>query len=182
MARIPLIDRKESLAPEHHNIYDAIAQSRGYVRGPFAALLHSPQIAGRTAHLGSYIRFESQLERQVLELAALVTARELDCKHEWAAHVAHAEKAGIPMETIRAIHQRRGAETFSFEDAQIVSCARELLHGHRLSEATFQALYSRLGERGLVELVATIGYYAMLACTLNAFDVYSVTPPEELKI
>jgi len=182
MARIPLIDKKESLAPEHRKIYDAIAQSRGYVRGPFAALLHSPQIAGRTAHLGSYIRFESQLERKVLELAALVTARELDCKHEWAAHVGHAEKAGIPTETIRAIHQRRGAETFSYEDAQIVSCARELLHSHRLSEATFQALYSRLGETGLVELIAAIGYYAMLACTLNAFDVFSLCPPEYLKI
>jgi 4-carboxymuconolactone decarboxylase len=129
MARIPLIDRKESLAPEHRAVYDAIAQSRGYVRGPFAALLHSPEIAGRTAHLGSYIRFESQLERKVLELAALVTAR-------------------------------------------------ELLHSHRLSEATFQALYTRLGEAGLVELTATIGYYAMLACTLNAFDVFSVTLPK----
>ena len=182
MARIPLIDKKESLPPEHHAIYDAIAQSRGFVRGPFAALLHSPEIAGRTAHLGSYIRFESKLEPKILELAALAAARELDCKHEWAAHVAHAEKAGIPMETIRAIHQRQGAEKFSFEDAQIVSCAQELLRSHRLSEATFQALYSRLGERGLVELTATIGYYAMLACTLNAFDVFSVTPPEDLKI
>ncbi|MBI2349785.1 MAG: hypothetical protein HYV05_14175, partial [Deltaproteobacteria bacterium] len=83
---------------------------------------------------------------------------------------------------VRAIHQRRGAESFSFEDAQIVSCAQELLRSHRLSEATFQALYSRLGVRGLVELTATIGYYAMLACTLNAFDVASVTPPEDLKI
>jgi hypothetical protein len=25
--------------------------------------------------------------------------------------------------------------------------------------------------QGVVELTATIGYYAMLACTLNAFDV-----------
>ena len=31
-----------------------------------------------------------------------------------------------------------------------------------MSEPTFQALYARLGERGLVELTATIGYYAML--------------------
>jgi hypothetical protein len=39
-----------------------------------------------------------------------------------------------------------------------------------------------LGERGLVELTATIGYYAMLACTLNAFDVVTTTAPEEFKI
>jgi len=40
----------------------------------------------------------------------------------------------------------------------------------------------RLGERGLVELTATVGYYAMLACTLNAFDVATASAPEDLKI
>src|SRR6266567_1616242 len=59
MARIATIDKKEELAPEFHNIYDAIAQSRGIVGGPFLALLHSPELAGRTAHLGSYGRFTS---------------------------------------------------------------------------------------------------------------------------
>ncbi|TMA11751.1 MAG: hypothetical protein E6J89_06800 [Deltaproteobacteria bacterium] len=80
MARIPLIEEKKVLAAEHHKIYDAIAQSRGTVRGPFAALLHSSPIAERTAHLGAYIRFESQLEPKIVELAALATARELDCR------------------------------------------------------------------------------------------------------
>jgi len=145
-------------------------------------LLHSPELAWRTAHLGSYVRFESSLDHKVIELAALAAARELDCKHEWAAHVNHAQKAGIPLETIRAIHQRKGAEHFTSEDAQIISYVRELLHSHQASESTFQALYGRLGERGLVELTATIGYYAMLACTLNAFDVFTATAPDDLKI
>jgi 4-carboxymuconolactone decarboxylase len=182
MARIATIDKKEELAPECRHIYDAIAQSRGVVGGPFLALLHSPAIAGRTAHLGSYVRFESTLDHKIRELAALVAARELDCKHEWAAHCHHAQKAGIPLETIRAVHQRREAEHFSSEDAQIISYVREVLHSHRASEATFQALYARLGERGLVELTATVGYYAMVACTLNAFDIATATPPEGLTI
>lgn len=182
MTRIPMIDKKELLPPEHQALYDAIAKSRGRVGGPFLALLHSPEIAERTAHLGSYLRFESRLDPKIIELAALVTARELQCKHEWAAHVTHAQKAGIPLETIRLIHQRKGTENFSSEDAQIISYAQELLRSHRVSEPTFQALFARLDVGGLVELTATIGYYAMLACTLNAFDVVSVNPPEDLKI
>ena len=182
MARIPLIDKKESLPLEHHGIYDAIAQSRGVVRGPFAALLHSPQIAERTAHLGAYIRFESQLDPKIVELAALAAARELECRHEWAAHVTHAAKAGVGPETIRAIHQRKAPEGLSSDDAQIVSYVQGLLRSHRASEPTFQALLDRLGVRSLVELTATIGYYAMVACTLNAFEVVSVNPPEDLKI
>jgi 4-carboxymuconolactone decarboxylase len=182
MARIATIDKKEDLAPQDQKVYDAIAQSRGVVGGPWRALLHSPELAQRTMHLGSYVRFESSLDHKVIEFTALVAARELDCKHEWAAHVTNAQKAGVTLDTIRAVYQKKGVETFCSDDAQIVSFVREAIHLHRVSEATFQAIYGRLGERGMVELTATIGYYAMLACTLNTFDVYTATPPEDLKI
>ena len=86
------------------------------------------------------------------------------------------------MATIRAVYAKQGVETFSAEDAQIVSFVREMLHGHRVSETTFQAVYGRLGEKKMVELTATIGYYAMLACTLNTFDVYTAVAPDDLKI
>jgi len=182
MARIATISKKEDLAPQDQKIYEAIAQSRGVVGGPWLALLHSPELAQRTMHLGSYVRFESTLDHKVVEFTALVAARELDCKHEWAAHITHGQKAGIPMETIRAVYQKNGTESFSSEDAQIVSFVREMIHNHRVSESTFQAIYGRFGEKGMVELTATIGYYSMLACTLNTFDVYTFTPPEDLKI
>lgn len=182
MARIKTITKKDDLEAKDQKVYDAIAQSRGAVGGPWLALLHSPELAQRTMHLGSYVRFESTLDHKVIEFTALVSARELDCKHEWAAHVNHGQKAGIPLETIRAVYEKKGVETFSSEDAQIVSFVREVIHNHRVSEPTFQAIYGRFGERGMVELSATIGYYAMLACTLNTFDVYTTTPPEDMKI
>jgi 4-carboxymuconolactone decarboxylase len=182
MARIATIDKREDLKPEDQKVYDAIAASRGVVGGPWRALLHSPELAYRTMHLGSYVRFESSLDHKIVEFTALVSARELDCKHEWAAHANHAQKAGIPIETIRAVYEKKSTEHFSTEDAQLVSLVREVIHQHRVSEATFQAIYGRFGEKGMVELTATIGYYAMLACTLNTFDVYTLTPPEDLKI
>jgi 4-carboxymuconolactone decarboxylase len=182
MARIATIDRKDDLAAEGQKVYDEIAQSRGAVGGPWLALLHSPELAARTARLGSYIRFESSLDRKMLELAALTAARELGCKHEWAAHIAHGQKAGISLETIRGIYQKQSAEHFSTEDAQVISYVREIISSHRVSEPTFQALYGRLGEKGFVELAATVGYYAMLACAMNTFDVYTATAPEEFRI
>lgn len=182
MARIATITKKEELGPEGQKVFDAIAQSRGTVGGPWLALLHSPEMAQRTMHLGSYVRFESTLDHKVLEFTALVAARELDCKHEWAAHVNHAQKAGVSLETIRMVHQKKGAEIFSSEDAQIVNFVREMIQTRRVSEPTFQAIFNRFGEKGMVELTATIGYYAMLACTLNTFDVYTATPPDDLKI
>ena len=182
MARIATITKREELAPEHQHVFDSIIQSRGVVGGPWLALLHSPELAQRTQHLGTYVRFESTLDHKVVELTALVSARELDSKHEWAAHVIHGQKAGISMETIRAVYEKKGTESFSSEDAQIVSFVREMIQTHRVSEPTFQAIYGRFGEKGMVELTATVGYYAMLACTLNTFDLYTFTPPDDLKI
>jgi 4-carboxymuconolactone decarboxylase len=182
MARIETITKKEQLDAAGQKVFDAIAQSRGVVGGPWLALLHSPEMAQRTMHLGTYVRFESSVDHKTIEFTALVAARELECKHEWAAHINHGTKAGIPMETIRLVHAKKGAESFSSEDAQIVSFVREMIHNRRVSEPTFQAIYGRFGEKGMVELTATIGYYAMLACTLNTFDVYTFTPPDDLKI
>lgn len=76
MARIATIDKKEDLAPEHRSVYETIAESRGAVGGPFVALLHSPEVASRTAHLGRYLRFEGILDKKVVELATLAAARE----------------------------------------------------------------------------------------------------------
>jgi 4-carboxymuconolactone decarboxylase len=182
MARIATITKREELAPENQPVFDSIIQSRGVVGGPWLALLHSPELAQRTQHLGTYVRFESTLDHKVVELTALVSARELDSKHEWAAHIIHGQKAGISIETIRAVYEKKGTESFSSEDAQIVSFVREMIQTHRVSEPTFQAIYGRFGEKGMVELTATIGYYAMLACTLNTFDLYTFTPPDDLKI
>ena len=106
MARIPLVESKESLAPEHQKIYDAIVKSRGEVRGCFPALLHVPTIADHTASLGGYLRFNGKLEPKVRTLAALTASRELDCIHEWAAGVKNAEKNRISRETLVAVHQR----------------------------------------------------------------------------
>ncbi len=182
MARIRTISKKDELAPGDQKVFDAIAQSRGAVGGPWLALLHSPELAQRTQHLGGFVRFESSLDNKLIELAALTAARELNCIHEWGAHIQHGQKAGLSTDTIRALHQQKGVEHFSTEDAQVISFVREILNSHRVSETTFQALYGRLGERGFVELAATVGYYAMLACTMNTFDVFTQTPPDDLKL
>jgi 4-carboxymuconolactone decarboxylase len=171
MARVPLLETKDDVAPAHHDVVDAITRSRGRIAGPFAVLLHSPELAGRAARLGAYVRFESALTAAQRELAILATACAMDCAYEWAYHAPEARKAGVASETIAAIRERRGPSAFDTEAAEIVEYARQLLTAHRADDATFTALRARLGVPGIVELTATIGYYAMLACTLNAFEV-----------
>ena len=171
MARIPVIKKKTDLPAESYAAYDTIVGSRGQIQGPFTLLLHSPQIAERTAHLGTYLRFESQIDEKTATVAILAVGRELECEHIWAIHCGHARKFGVAEETIRAIRTREAPAGLVPEEAEIVSYVKELLLSHRVAASTFEALLQRFGVKGLVELTATIGYFSMLACALNAFEL-----------
>ena len=75
MARLPSITSKEQVPAQDHAIVDAIVGSRGTLNGPFSMFLHCPEMAGRVAHLGSYVRFEGKLDMRVRVLAAMTVAR-----------------------------------------------------------------------------------------------------------
>ncbi|HXH84355.1 MAG TPA: carboxymuconolactone decarboxylase family protein, partial [Candidatus Tectomicrobia bacterium] len=94
-ARVPLLESREGLSPAQQEAWDAIAESRGRVVGPFAVLLHSPEVARRVAALGHLLRFEGRLSAVERELAILAVARALDCQFEWAAHAPLARRAGV---------------------------------------------------------------------------------------
>ena len=47
---------------------------------------------------------------------------------------------------------------------------QELVCNRRVSEATFQAVLKHLGPQGTTELIAMMGYHAMLRFAVNAFD------------
>ena len=138
MARVPEATREQLPADQQH-VYDEIAASRGSVRGPFAVLLHSPEAAGRTAHLGAYIRFDTSLEQPALELVALTVAREWDCQFEWTAHEPLARNAGGREEAIAALKERRAPAGLTEGEALLVKYAQELLRTRRVSEPTFKA-------------------------------------------
>ena len=175
MARVPQITSKDQVAPDKQHIFEAIAGSRGSVSGPFSVLLHSPEIAGRVAHLGAYIRFDSTLPGAERELAICTAARECDCQYVWSDHAPLALKEGARQEALDVIASRGTLDSLTPDEALVVRFGRELLRDHRISEATFQAAQARFGTQGVTELTATMGYYSLLACTLNAFEV--IPPP-----
>jgi 4-carboxymuconolactone decarboxylase len=173
LARLPELSDRDALSPEAQVAFDAIAGTRGSVRGPFAMLLHSPELAERAAHLGAYIRFGSQLPDAEREMAIITTARSFDCDYEWAAHARIASDVGVSDEAIEIVANRKPTSGLSDDYAMIVQFARELLEVHRVSDDVFAAVKNRFGESGAIELTATVGYYSMIACVLNATEIES---------
>lgn len=170
--RLPLITSKDSLPPDAHQHFDAIAASRGgRVGGPFAVMMHSPDVASRTAHIGTYVRFESVLPQRLRELAAMVASREFDCEYEWGAHARAAAREGVPEAAIEAVGRGEEPAGLPESDALVIRYGRQLLVKHRVDDATFEATRALLGEQGVIDLTATLGYYAMIACALNVAEV-----------
>lgn len=181
MARLTPIISKEQVDPEHHAIVDSILASRGALQGPFTMFLHCPELAGRVAHLGAFVRFEGSLDMRVRVLAAMTVARELEALYVWGAQTGNARRQGVPESTITAIREghSRGLPP---DDAQIVDFTRQLLQRHRVDDATFNAVQARFGNDGLIQLTGTIGYYAMLAITVNACELEAGPGAEVLAV
>lgn len=171
MPRVPMITARDQLPEDQRHNYDLIAASRGQAGGPFAVLLNSPETAGRIGHLGTYLRFQGVLPAADRELAIIATAREFDCSYEWAAHVRLAREASVRQEAVDTVAHRRALTGLTEHEAVVVRYCRELFRDHRVSAAAFDAAKARFGVQGVTELTATMGYYAMLACALNAFEV-----------
>ena len=181
MARLPPITSKDQVPAQHHAIFDSIVASRGAVQGPFTMFLHSPEVAGRLAHLGAYVRFEGSLDMRVRVLAAMTVAREFEAVYVWGAQTGGARRLGVPEETITAIRENH-SRGIPPEDAEIVEFTRQLLRRHRVDETAFKKLQARLGNDALIQLTTAIGYYSMLAMTVNACELEAAPGAEVLKV
>jgi 4-carboxymuconolactone decarboxylase len=171
MARLQALTTKESIPTDAHAAFDAIAETRNRVGGPFAVMMHSPEVAARSAHLGTYLRFESSLPKPIIELATIVAAHECECEYEWNAHSRAALAAGVPQAAVDAVAADSDTTDLDDEYALVIRYGKDILEKHRVDDATFEAAHARYGERGVIDLTATFGYYALLATVLNAVDV-----------
>jgi 4-carboxymuconolactone decarboxylase len=181
MARVPLITSKDQIAPEFHPIADAIIGSRGALGGPFQVFLYSPEIAGRIAHLGTLVRFEGTLDFRVRVLAAMVVAREFEALYVWGAQTGSARRQNVPETTIAAIRDNR-IDGVPPEDAMIIEYTRTLLRKHRVPDAMDKALRDRFGNDQMIQLTGAIGYYSLLAMTVNAHEMEAGPGMEVLKV
>jgi len=180
MPRIPLVTAA-SMTDAQRRVYDAMMSGprRSPPVGPLAAAMHRPDLAEKWSELGLVLRFNSSFEPRLREFVILLTGRFWDCQFEWFSHEAEAREAGLSEPTIETL--RHGGSTFDAPDEQAIhDYAIELLRNHRASDATYQRILDAYGVAGVVELTALIGYYAMVALTLNAHEIgvpEGVPPP-----
>jgi len=170
MGRLPELD-ENTLSAEQRKIYDEIKSLRGQVRGPFAVWLRNAELGAGTLKLQDMFAARVKLERRLVQLMILVAARFANAQYAWFIHEPHALQHGIAQEIVDAIRERR-TPNFGREDERAVyDITLELNTTQTLSAATFERGMKLFDEQRMVELVSAVGFYSMVAMTLNAFDV-----------
>jgi 4-carboxymuconolactone decarboxylase len=157
---------------DQRRVYDkVVAGPRGKVVGPLRAALHNAELAERWQALGELLRYRTSLAPRMSELAILVTGRACNSPFEWYAHRLEAVKVGVEEPLIEALLAKQMPAGLSALDEAVVRYAIELNQCNSVSDATYAAALTQLGETGVVELTALVGYYTMVAMTLNAHEI-----------
>jgi 4-carboxymuconolactone decarboxylase len=150
---------------------EAVAGIRGRVPAPMIAWLRNPELARRGQKLGELLRYQTTLEPRLSELAILLCARHWTSHHEWTAHKREGLKAGMDPEVIAAIAARRAPTLANAREQAVHDVAATLLATGRVPQPLYARGVAVLGECGMVELVGILGYYCLVALTLNTFEL-----------
>lgn len=171
--RLPFPER-EGLSAEGKKIYDyhvdPKAGSLAGLKGPGGVRLHSPQLSEYLRPVGRYLRHEAGLDPKIREIAIMTTAREMDAKFEWAAHVREGRHVGVAEEIIDIIGNRKPVDGLPETEAVVIRLGREALGDHHVTSETYARAIGIFGDRMLVDLVSLMGNYAATATLLAVFD------------
>jgi 4-carboxymuconolactone decarboxylase len=170
-ARIPLPSPDEMTAAQRRVYEMVVSGPRGEMIGPLRAAIHNPDLAERWSRLGELLRYGTSLPPRCTELAILVTARRWTSQLEWWAHARAALEAGLPAAIVDDIEKSRSPSFEDRADWEIYEFARQLQVQGRTDLESYRAVERRWGPVGVVELAALIGYYTMVAMTLNVHEI-----------
>jgi 4-carboxymuconolactone decarboxylase len=157
---------------------DQFISKRGgpLVRGPFLALLRSPEVMTPAEILGEYLQFKTVLPPKLREFVILITARQWTQDTEWNSHVAIAEKDGISPEIAAALAAGQRPTGMSDEEAAVYDFCDELHRNQSVSDATYAKALSKFGEQGVVDIISVNGYYTWFAMIMDSVRTPAYTP------
>jgi 4-carboxymuconolactone decarboxylase len=160
----------EQLTPRQKEVWDKHGERRGAPVGPYRTWLHSPDLMDKVSPLSNYFRFDCGLPVKLREFGILVTARYWDSQYAWNAHVDKARDAGIPDDVIKDLAAGKKPNFKADDERVYYTFAMEALTNHFVSQETFDEARKIFGERALVDLIGSIGYFSMLQIVLNSSE------------
>lgn len=162
----------EELAPEVRPLADDILKvSSAALGGPYNALLRSPEMARRCFDLLDYLRFRTSVDKRLNEFAILIQARLSNAQYEWWAHEPIARRAGLSEAVMNDLRACRRPAAMQDDERLVFDFCLQLSLQHRVPDALWDEMVTRMGEQVAVDLTVLSGTYVMVSMLLNATQV-----------
>ena len=165
--RLPPLPPEQLSEAQRQAVANLLAGPRSTLEGPFIPLLRSPALMTRLQQTGAYLRFESPLPARLRELVILWVARQWNQPVEWAIHHPLALAASLDPAVLEAIREGQRPGELAPEEWLALDVCEALSAQRGLDDATYARAVAQLGEPGLIDLIALVGYYGLLAMVLN---------------
>jgi len=179
--RFPTL-KPEQLTPQQKAYVESLAKpprnnTTALQNPPFKVYMRSPDLATKVEAVSDYVRWNTGQPPRLTELAIMITARQWSSQWIWRGHYRAAVKDGLDPSVGADIAAGRRPTKMKEDETILYNYATEMYRDKAVSDATFAAAVKAFGENGLIDLVATMGYYDMVAMTL--ITAKAVAPRED---
>ncbi len=134
-------------------------------------LAHHPDLAIPYLKFGMHILNGSTLPDRVREIVTLRTAWLYRSEYQWVKHAEAARRTGMTAQEIEAVKAGADAPGWSDFERHALRAVDQLRNTAAIDDETWNGLAGQLDRRQLLDLLFTVGSYAMLAMVLNGIGV-----------
>jgi len=143
--------------------------------GPFGfwwGYLRVPEVTIPFLEIQTYIHTVIENEKgamgeKLTHFAMLIAAREWTQQVIWDLHDKNAIKAGLKPEILDALAAGRRPPNMSEDEATVYDFCIELERNRSVSDATYNRMVARFGERGVAEATLIQGEYTLMSMFMN---------------
>jgi 4-carboxymuconolactone decarboxylase len=133
----------------------------------YRVMARHPALLRAWTGLRQHVVLDTALGAELSEVVILRTGHRRGSAYEWAHHVVRARAIGFDDARIEGLRGPVGA--MAPEDAVLAKAVDELAENARLAPETLAALEALVGQEGVLDLMATVGFYSTLAFIVNSF-------------
>jgi 4-carboxymuconolactone decarboxylase len=159
----------EGDTPELKKVYEEIAASRGWISNAMRSLSNAPEGLRRFAHFGDYVRYRTELNERLVELAIVTIGHKV--RYAATHHGALAVQAGIPQAAVDDILEGKVPASLPEVEQLAVRYVLEFAAADSVSDATFAGLRKHLSDRQVTDLTLIAAYYLAYGTMIKGLRV-----------
>jgi 4-carboxymuconolactone decarboxylase len=135
---------------------------------PFKVYLRSPEFGIEAIKMSDYLRFGTDLENRLTELAIIIAARNWDNDYIWTAHYGAGVRGGLDPSVGADIAAGKRPTKMKEDETALYDLLVEIYRDRKVGDATFAKAVEKFGEKGVMDIIGLASYYGNTAMTLIA--------------